>query len=431
MSDDSTPKPRRPRQRGTGSVYQPHYIDRHGERKKAGTWWYAHACLCCKGRKHREGGFATKAEARAALNERLAQIARGKTRFLADRETLEMLLQIVRTDYEVNRRPSTSHVERRVRCLLAYFGPAEKVVRITPDRIMEYSKERQRAGAANATINHELGILRRAFVLAVRLGRLDTRPYIPRLQAAPPRQGLFQRDEFDLILSHLEPDLRPLFEAAYITGWRCKSELTTRQWRHVEFGPEVWTCGCDTVTKATQCDDCQRYRPGWLRLEPGETKNRLGRQFPLIPRLRGILAEQRARTEELERVTGQIVPWVFWRMGGSGVFAAGSPIRSYHRAWTEATRAAGLAGKYVHDMRRTAVVHLDRMGVSRTVGKRITGHLTDRIYEQYGVPEVENMLRAGAALENLLEAETSAQKRVIRGGFGAKKARVRKALDGR
>jgi len=48
--------------------------------------------------------------------------------------------------------------------------------------------------------------------------------------------------------------------ATYITGWRVKSEILTRQWAHVDF------------------------HSGWLRLEPGETKNAEGRQFPLTPR---------------------------------------------------------------------------------------------------------------------------------------------------
>jgi integrase len=52
---------------------------------------------------------------------------------------------------------------------------------------------------------------------------------------------------------------------AYLTGWRLPSELFTRQWRHIDFAS------------------------GWLRLEPGETKNRDGRMFPLTPELRGVL----------------------------------------------------------------------------------------------------------------------------------------------
>ena len=54
---------------------------------------------------------------------------------------------------------------------------------------------------------------------------------------------------------------------AYITGWRIKSEILTRQWLHVDF------------------------THGWLRIEPREAKNGEGRNFPFndIPELRDAL----------------------------------------------------------------------------------------------------------------------------------------------
>ena len=52
-------------------------------------------------------------------------------------------------------------------------------------------------------------------------------------------------------------------------GWRVASEILTRQWKHVDFNA------------------------GFLRLEPGETKNGPGRMFPLIPELRAVLEAQR------------------------------------------------------------------------------------------------------------------------------------------
>jgi len=63
------------------------------------------------------------------------------------------------------------------------------------------------------------------------------------------------------------------FETAYITGWRVHSEILTRQKVHLDL------------------------KAGWLRLEPGDTKNRKGRMFPLTPRLHDILEQQLVRTE--------------------------------------------------------------------------------------------------------------------------------------
>jgi hypothetical protein len=43
--------------------------------------------------------------------------------------------------------------------------------------------------------------------------------------------------------------LKPVAEVAYITGWRTKSELLTRQWRHVDLA-NGWTPACQRTAKA-------------------------------------------------------------------------------------------------------------------------------------------------------------------------------------
>ena len=68
-----------------------------------------------------------------------------------------------------------------------------------------------------------------------------------------------------------------MFAVACFTGWRVKSELLTRQWAHVDV------------------------QSGWLRLEPGETKNLEGRQFPITSALRVVLERQRERTLAVEK----------------------------------------------------------------------------------------------------------------------------------
>jgi integrase len=69
------------------------------------------------------------------------------------------------------------------------------------------------------------------------------------------RIGFFEERAFRAILKNLPEDLCPVFEVAYITGWRVRSEIITRQKGHVDLAA------------------------GWLRLEPGEAKNRDGRMF--------------------------------------------------------------------------------------------------------------------------------------------------------
>jgi hypothetical protein len=98
-------------------------------------------------------------------------------------------------------------------------------------------------------------------------------------------------------------------------------------------------------------------------VDPGETKNGEGRNFPFTVRLREIISHQLERTKALERATGRIIHWLFHR--------GGRPIKSFRRSWMTACVKAGLGteirsadGKLIkklgnripRDFRRTAVL---------------------------------------------------------------------------
>jgi integrase len=237
-------------------------------------------------------------------------------------------------------------------------------VNITTPAIRAYIDKRQQDGAKNATINRELAALKRMFSLTIAAEKLLRRPRIPTLQEDNVRKGFFDLDQFRAVLKHLPKDLKPVMEVAYITGLRIKSEILTRQKSHLDL------------------------RAGWLRLDPGETKNREGRMFPVTPELRLVLKRQLARTRNLERATGQIIPWLFHREG--------KPIKSFRRAWLTACKQAGVPGRIPHDFRRTAVRNLERAGVPHSAAMAMVGHKTESIYRRYAIVD-EAMLREGAA----------------------------------
>jgi integrase len=181
-----------------------------------------------------------------------------------------------------------------------------------------------------------------------------------------------------------------------ITGWRVDDELLTRQRSHLDL------------------------RAGWLRLEPGETKNGEGRNFPLVPRLREILEEQIARTDALQRAEGRIIQWLFHR--------SGKPIKGFRRAWLTACVAAGFGtevrdarGKLIkkkadripHDFRRTAVRNLERAGVSRSDAMAMLGHKTESIYRRYATSDEKSVKEAGAKLAAFHEQDLLATDKVL------------------
>jgi len=133
--------------------------------------------------------------------------------------------------------------------------------------------------------------------------------------------------------------------------------------------------------------------------------------FPLIPELRAILEQQLERTLRLERVTGQIIAWLFHRNG--------TPIKSFRRAWLTACKDAGVPGRIPHDFRRTAVRNLERAGVPRSTAMALVGHKTEAIYRRYAIAD-EAMLREGASkLAALHAAEPRAARRMAAQGGSA------------
>jgi integrase len=242
---------------------------------------------------------------------------------------------------------------------------------LTTLAVSAYERDRLDAGAARATVNNELAALRRMFNLAIE-AKLLAPTQVPKIRTPDPRnarQGFFEPGDFAAVLAELPDYLRPVMRFGYLTGWRVRSEVLSLQWRHVDFAA------------------------GTVRLEPNTTKNDEGRVFPFdaLPELAALLKARREATTAVEKRTGAIVPWVFHREG--------KPIWSYRTAWEGAVERAAhaerdglrvlvrpqLAGRIVHDLRRTAVRNLERAGVPRSVAMKLTGHKTESVYRRYAI----------------------------------------------
>lgn len=348
--------------RGLGLVYQPVYLDkRTGERKTAATWWIQYSV---RGKRFRESsGSSNRADAVKLLKRRIGEAGQGRVLGpQAEKTTLKQLTQMLLDDYRINARRSMKRVKASVGHLLSFFGE-ELAMDITGDRIASYVAYRQDEKAAPATINRELAALKRAFRLGEKVGKVIQRPEVSMLREDNRRKGFFEAEEYRAVLEHLPEELKPVIQTAYITGWRIASEILTRQKHHINLEAE------------------------WLRLEPGETKNGEGRNFPLTPELREVLERQLETTKALEQATGRIIPWLFHRDG--------NPIRDFRWAWEAACKAAGVPGRIPHDFRRTAVRNLERAGVPRSAAMAMVGHRTESIYRRYAIAD-ETMLKEGA-----------------------------------
>jgi len=179
----------------------------------------------------------------------------------------------------------------------------------------------------------ELAALKRMFRLGLRAGKVAFRPEFPSLEVHNTRTGFFEEAELQAVLAELPDHVRPLVQFLALTGWRV-SEACSLRWTQVD------------------------HVGGVVRLEVGSTKSGAGRIFPFaaLPVLATLMRTQRERTSALERERGVLCPWVFHRNG--------KPIQSFRDAWLGACERAGVPGRLVHDLRRSAARSLVRSSLS-------------------------------------------------------------------
>jgi integrase len=366
-----------------GSLYRRRKRDANGELHDLPTWWIKYRQ---NGRTMRESTETTKETvARRILRTREGDVEKGiPINPQMGKVTFEDAAKDLLNDYKANKKKSHDYVKRRIDLALEPAFRGKRLMAITTDGIRQYSVDRQTAGAANATINRELAALKRMFSLAIKAGKLYSRPHIPMLQEDNTRQGFFEPEQFAAVLKHLPSPLKGPLGFAFLTGWRLKSEILGLEWRQVDWNGRV------------------------IRLEPGTTKNKDGRTVAFTAALEALLTRQKA-DHDARKKRGQIVPLVFHRHG--------QRIKDCRAASTSACEKAGVPGRLPHDLRRTAVRNLERAGVGRAAAMRIVGHKTESIYRRYSIVDEQTLREAavkidavGTLLGTPTETSASAQK---------------------
>ncbi|MFI5364360.1 MAG: tyrosine-type recombinase/integrase [Candidatus Binatia bacterium] len=315
-----------------------------------------------------------KKEARDLLKVKMGQLQEGRLVIGADRVTFEDLIAGVEADYITNDRKSLDKVKSRARHLAKSFAGC-KATEIGRTEIKAFIVRRKREGASNGEINRELDVLRRGFNLALEDEKLTRAPKVPRLEESSPRAGFFEPAEFEVATRHLPAYLQPPMTFAYLTGWRCRSEVLPLPWRNVDFEAET------------------------IRLDVGSTKNKDGRVIYMTPELLALLEEQRRTTLALQRETQQLIPLVFHHNG--------RPIVNYYKAWHRACRAAGLSAKIPHDFRRTAVRNMVRAGILEKVAMQMAGHKTRSVFDRYHIVVESDLKEAARKLAAVMPFSTA------------------------
>jgi integrase len=311
-----------------------------------------------------------KEDALRLLKQRQGEIVTGKFAGIAANVRLRDLLESVIQEYRQNEHRSLKETELRMRRhLWPHFGKL-RASDFTTSHVRKYILKRKSAQAANATINRELAILKRAFRLASQcdpplVGRV---PYIPTLEENNVRTGFVEHGDYLALLRELPDYLKLLLVVAYHTGVR-KGEL-------FKIGKE-------------QVD----LRAGEVRLNPGETKNAEGRVLPIYGDMRPWLEMQISVLEA--KFPG--CRWLF--------HINGRRIQSFRKAWASACERAKVPGQLFHDLRRSAVRNMERAGIPRKVAMQISGHKTEAIYQRYAIVSARDVREAGARLDRFFEQQ--------------------------
>jgi hypothetical protein len=82
-----------------------------------------------------------------------------------------------------------------------------------------------------------------------------------------------------------------------------------------------------------------------------------------------------------------------------GTLVKGRPVKGFRKVWDKVCTSAGVPGLLFHDLRRSGVRNLRRLGVQESVAMRISGHKTRSVYERYNIVDGADLADAASRLD--------------------------------
>lgn len=272
--------------------------------------------------------------------------------------------------YVKNSKPkSYEWADRTWRIHLEPFFGDRLAARVGTDLLEEYIQERKEGLTGeeelkrNGTINREIAILKAMFNhgLGTDPALVERVPRFPkRLRESDPRSGWLTDEQYDRLHKAASlPWLKAMLAIAFNFGLR-KAELLRMRVRDIDMKERT------------------------IRLLPGTTKNDKGRSIKMTDEVHLLLKP----CLEGKKSTDKVLTW-----------EDGSPVKDYRVTWDKMCKAAGV-NILLHDFRRAAVRNMIRAGVSKLTAKRISGHVTDSIFDRYDIGDEADLADAAEKMEN-------------------------------
>jgi integrase len=276
--------------------------------------------------------------------------------------------------------------EKQLLVQLRIYFKQEPLKALTVKRITDYRAWRAEQKVGPATLNAELGILRRILKRAKLWARVadDIRPL---REPSTIGRAITEEEKQRLLKTAV---MRPEWETAYLAAILCLN--TTAR-------------GCEL--KGLQWCDVELFA---RTLTIRKSKTAAGER--VVP-LTGVAVSALARLRQRAEGFGSVEPshYVFaafvpkFTFNGKRVvdynvtgFDPKRHLKSWRTAWRTLTKNAGLPGFRFHDLRHCAITQLAENGTSDSTIMAIAGHVSRRMLERYSHVRMEAKRTAMEAL---------------------------------
>ena len=370
--------------------------------KRGSTWW---TDFSVNGQRFRQSlGTTDWRKAQAREKELIGQANGGKllpnSQLFAKLPFVEAANRYV-ADRLAHLAPRSIVTEReRLKPLRAFFATL-KLTRISADSLREYIAHRKQQGAANRTLNMELGILRRILKRAKRWYLLaeDVNPLPERQNVGRALQHGEKLKLLKTAASRPEWQLARLAASLALNTTMRACEIRGLQWRDVDFMERTLT-----VRRS--------------KTEAGE------RVLPLNSDAWAAIAELRERSKLLFASEPNPSWYLFPHGEGQGPVGKPKtrpgpavsvkpdptkPMSTWRTAWRKLTKEAGLAGLRFHDLRHHAITELAESSASDQVIMAIAGHVSPKMLAHYSHVRLEAKRKALDALSKKVEGTVTSQ----------------------
>jgi len=341
--------------------------------KRGKTWWMSFSYDGRQVRRSTETDDRKLAE--KIYHKVMTEVAEGKwfERPRDEEKTFGELMEKYMDEHSVLKKRSTSRDTASLKHLLPFFNNYTlTVLAQRPELINRYKVERLKSGAAPATLNRELALMKHAFSLAVREWQWVQDNPVKKTsmeKEKPPKDRWLTGDEEKSLLTVMPPWLRDVTLFAVDTGCR-RGEILSLPWKCVDLEKKVVTI---------------------FGQKTGEWRG-----IPLTDRIHEMLLV-RSTTMKVRPFQNDVV----------FTNPLGMPLNIHELRWSfeEALKKACIEEFRFHDLRHTFATRLAQNGVDLFTIQKLLGHKSYATTQRYTHHYTESLRRGISVLDHHIKNE--------------------------